>query len=162
MHLPLIRAAPPPASQPLYLFSHNDAPFRHNYRHYSARGEREQRVLTRNEPRAQCSGCICISSTHPRVRARTTYAHRNRARTHTHTCPDVTRGSLRPPLEIDRRFFLRSRVLLCFDSGGVSGFAQPSPVGFTVSRGRRPRREKLILSTLELALNSIAPYLPPS
>jgi len=68
-HLP----APPPsiASPGVYLFSHNNAPFRHNYRHYS--GAKRERVLTR-KPRAQWPN---ISVHH-----RCIFAH---IHTHTHT-----------------------------------------------------------------------------
>lgn len=74
---------------------------------------------------------------------------------------DVTRGSLRPLHEIDR-FFPRSLVLLCFDSGAASsGFAQPPPNRLLTSRAT-VRRERSILISRRSSLcpraNSRASY----
>lgn len=104
--------APPPsiAGLGVYLFSHNDAPLRHNYRHYSQREKRKrdgERARFNAQAARTMARCICIECI---------FTHG-----HTPSPMDVTRGSLRPPHEIDR-FFPRSLVLLCFDSGGELWF----------------------------------------
>lgn len=74
---------------------------------------------------------------------------------HTHTYKyihiDMTWRSSRPLLEIDHRFFPRSLVLLCFDSGGELWFRATISGRLLPSRAVVAFVGRLILSTLEFA-----------